>query len=104
MVMGRAVRRGVVRLRCLGLQPCVCVRAHACVCVCTCRCALLACRVMTCTPCRLPCNPYPVLSSDVCDTRSALEANAYSCWMAGNVLLEKESDWTRAMAQFTRAK
>ncbi|KAI8465561.1 MAG: hypothetical protein J3K34DRAFT_525289 [Monoraphidium minutum] len=43
-------------------------------------------------------------AAGVCDTRSALEAEAYSAWMAGNVLLEKESDWARALGHFTRAK
>lgn len=33
-----------------------------------------------------------------------LEAEAYSLWMAGSVLLEKESDWEGALARFLRAR
>lgn len=33
-----------------------------------------------------------------------LEAEAYSLWMAGSVLLEKESDWEGALARFLRAQ
>jgi hypothetical protein len=50
-------------------------------------------------------NPlFPTALSEVCDTRSALEAEAYAAWMAGNVLLEKEADWARALGHFSRAK
>ncbi|GLC39232.1 hypothetical protein PLESTM_000866500 [Pleodorina starrii] len=38
------------------------------------------------------------------DTRGSLEAEAYCCWMGGNLLLERESDWEMALAKFTRAK
>jgi signal recognition particle subunit SRP68 len=38
------------------------------------------------------------------DTRSALEADAYSSWMTGNLLLEKESDWHKALGAYLRAK
>ncbi|EFJ53265.1 hypothetical protein VOLCADRAFT_102865 [Volvox carteri f. nagariensis] len=38
------------------------------------------------------------------DTQGALEAEAYCCWMGGNLLLERESDWELALAKFTRAK
>jgi hypothetical protein len=43
-------------------------------------------------------------AAEVCDTRSALEAEAYACWLGGIVLLEKESDWEGALAKFGRAK
>ncbi len=43
-------------------------------------------------------------ASQRCDTRSALEAEAYSSWMGGNLLLEKESDWEGALARYARAK
>lgn len=33
-----------------------------------------------------------------------LEAEAYSLWMAGSVLLEKESDWEGALARFLKAR
>ncbi len=33
-----------------------------------------------------------------------LEAEAYSLWMAGSLLLEKESDWEGALARFLRAR
>lgn len=36
--------------------------------------------------------------------RPQLEAEAYSLWMAGSVLLEKESDWEGALARFLRAR
>jgi hypothetical protein len=39
-----------------------------------------------------------------CDTRSALEAEAYSSWMAGNVLMERETDWEKALATYSRAR
>lgn len=48
--------------------------------------------------------PCPPSFSEVSDTRSALEAEAYASWMGGNLLLEKESDWPKALALFTRAK
>jgi hypothetical protein len=44
------------------------------------------------------------IAGAVCDTRSAVEADAYASWMGGNVLMEKESDWQRALACYTRAK
>jgi RNA-binding signal recognition particle 68 len=42
----------------------------------------------------------------VCILRSggALEAEAYSSWMAGLLALEKEADWGAALAQLSRAK
>eukprot|EP00879_Flechtneria_rotunda_P020354 GHRR01021405.1.p1 GENE.GHRR01021405.1~~GHRR01021405.1.p1 ORF type:complete len:546 (+),score=261.79 GHRR01021405.1:1195-2832(+) len=43
------------------------------------------------------------LAHATCDTRSALEADAYSSWMTGNVWMEKETDWKRALAAYTRA-
>lgn len=43
-------------------------------------------------------------ASHCCDTRGALEAEAYASWMAGNVLLEKETDWEKALAHYARAK
>lgn len=33
-----------------------------------------------------------------------LEAEAYSLWMAGSLLLEKESDWEGALARFLKAR
>ena len=51
-----------------------------------------------------PLPPLALRPAEVADTRSALEAEAYSAWMAGNVLLEKEADWARALALFTRAR
>lgn len=33
-----------------------------------------------------------------------LEADAYSLWMAGSLLLEKETDWEGALARFMRAR
>ncbi|KAF8071382.1 SRP68 [Scenedesmus sp. PABB004] len=44
------------------------------------------------------------LAGAVCDTRSALEADGYACWMAGNVLMEREADWEGAAAAYSRAK
>ncbi|WIA32643.1 hypothetical protein OEZ86_003445 [Tetradesmus obliquus] len=44
------------------------------------------------------------IAGTVCDTRSAVEADAYAAWMSGNVLMETESDWQRALACYTRAK
>ncbi|PNW81938.1 hypothetical protein CHLRE_06g267100v5 [Chlamydomonas reinhardtii] len=38
------------------------------------------------------------------DTRGALEAEAYCSWMAGQLMLERESDWEAALAKFSRAK
>jgi signal recognition particle subunit SRP68 len=43
-------------------------------------------------------------ATDVCDTRSALETEAYSSWLHGAVLLEKETDWEGALTKFGRAK
>ena len=39
-----------------------------------------------------------------CDDRSSLEAEAYSAWMAGNLLLEKETDWEGALTAFFRSR
>ena len=33
-----------------------------------------------------------------------LEAEAYSSWIAGSVLLERETDWEGALARFVRAR
>eukprot|EP00887_Chlorella_sp_A99_P002852 scaffold6.g2852.t1 len=44
------------------------------------------------------------LASQRCDARTQLEAEAYSSWMAGSMLLEKESDWEQALARFVRAR
>ena len=41
-----------------------------------------------------PCMPSPL----------QLEAEAYGLWMAGSVLLEKESDWEGALARFLKAR
>ena len=39
-----------------------------------------------------------------CLLPAQLESEAYSLWMAGSVLLEKESDWEGAAARFLRAR
>jgi hypothetical protein len=44
------------------------------------------------------------LTSSRCDARSNLEAEAYGAWMAGTLLLEKESDWEGALTSFLRSK
>ncbi|KAI3436731.1 hypothetical protein D9Q98_006146 [Chlorella vulgaris] len=44
------------------------------------------------------------LTSQRCDTRTQVEAEAYSLWMAGSVLLEKESDWEGALARFLKSR
>ncbi|KAI7837680.1 hypothetical protein COHA_008473 [Chlorella ohadii] len=44
------------------------------------------------------------LTAARCDARTQLEAEAYSLWMAGSLLLEKESDWEGALARFLRAR
>jgi signal recognition particle subunit SRP68 len=44
------------------------------------------------------------LTSARCDARSALEAEAYASWMAGSLLLEKETDWEGALARYVRSK
>jgi signal recognition particle subunit SRP68 len=44
------------------------------------------------------------LTSARCDARSNLEAEAYSAWMAGTLLLEKETDWEGALTAFLRSK
>lgn len=44
------------------------------------------------------------LTAERCDARSSLEAEAYSAWMGGTLLLEKETDWEGALAQFLRAR
>ena len=43
------------------------------------------------------------LTAACCDDRTSLEAEAYSLWMTGNLLLEKETDWERALASFIKA-
>lgn len=44
------------------------------------------------------------LTAERCDARSNLEAEAYSAWMAGTLLLEKETDWEGALSRFLRAR
>lgn len=44
------------------------------------------------------------ISNAVCDTRSTVEADAYSSWMGGNVLMEREEDWEATLAAYTRAR
>lgn len=44
------------------------------------------------------------LTAARCDARSNLEAEAYSAWMSGTMLLEKANDWQGALAAFGRAK
>ena len=38
------------------------------------------------------------------NAKTALEAEAYSCFMFGNFLAEQERDWSRALAKFMRAR
>eukprot|EP00959_Pyramimonas_sp_CCMP1952_P264669 5533887-Pyramimonas_sp.AAC.2 len=38
------------------------------------------------------------------DTRTALEAEAYSSWMGANVLFEQEKDWDGALNKFLRTR
>ena len=38
------------------------------------------------------------LAGGTCDTRSALEAEAYASWMCGNLGMEREADWQAAIA------
>lgn len=40
----------------------------------------------------------------VCDARGALESEAYAAWMQGNALMEGETQWEGAAAQFSRAR
>lgn len=49
-------------------------------------------------------HPTPCPVSSHPPTAEQLEAEAYSLWMAGSVLLEKESDWEGALARFLRAR
>jgi tetratricopeptide (TPR) repeat protein len=44
------------------------------------------------------------LTSEICDHRTALEAEAYTAWMNGNYLLEKETDWQGALTSFLKSK
>ncbi|KAL6755220.1 subunit of the signal recognition particle [Haematococcus lacustris] len=44
------------------------------------------------------------LVAAVGDPRSTAEAEAYASWLLGSLLLEKETDWQRALAQLTRAR
>jgi len=44
------------------------------------------------------------LAAARCDTRSALEAEAYASWMKGMLGLEKEADWHVAADDLKRAK
>jgi len=44
------------------------------------------------------------LTSEICDHRTALEAEAYAAWMNGNYLLEKETDWQGALTSFLKSK
>ena len=45
-----------------------------------------------------------ILTAKRCDSRTALEAEAYEAWMSGNLLLEKENDWAATLKSFVRAK
>lgn len=44
------------------------------------------------------------LTAARCDARTNLEAEAYCAWLAGTLLLEKESDWHSALTAFHRAR
>lgn len=44
------------------------------------------------------------LAAARCDARTQLEAEAYALWLAGSLLLEKESDWEGAAARFLKAR
>lgn len=44
------------------------------------------------------------IAVECCDVQGRLEAEAYATWLHGSMLLEKESDWTLALAKFTRAR
>lgn len=44
------------------------------------------------------------LASSCCDTRSGLEAEAYSAWMTGTLFLEKGKAWNEALSHFHHAK
>lgn len=44
------------------------------------------------------------LAAERCDTRGALEAEAYASWMGGLLALEREADWHSALAQLSRSK
>lgn len=44
------------------------------------------------------------LTADRCDARSNLEAEAYSAWLSGTLLLEKETEWETALAHFIKSQ
>jgi hypothetical protein len=44
------------------------------------------------------------VASTVCDTKGALEAEAYGAWMQGNAMMEGETQWEAARTQFSRAR
>ena len=54
-------------------------------------------------PARLPACPM-YLPAHLFSLLLQLEAEAYSLWMSGSVLLEKESDWEGALGRFLRAR
>ncbi|MEW5303838.1 MAG: hypothetical protein WDW36_006492 [Sanguina aurantia] len=41
---------------------------------------------------------------DKCDSRSSVEAEAYSSWLQGSLMVETEADWELALGKLTRAK
>lgn len=43
-------------------------------------------------------------AAEKCDRRSALEAEAYSCWLGASLLQEAEGRWQAAVAKFGRCK
>ena len=49
-------------------------------------------------------NEVARLAAARCDTRTALEAEAYASLMAGHLGLEREADWKMTLARYTRAK
>lgn len=48
-------------------------------------------------------NDLVTLCSEAADDKTKLEAEAYCCWMNGNLCLEQEN-WSQALDSFTRAK
>lgn len=48
-------------------------------------------------------NGLVALCAEMADDKTKLEAEAYCCWMTGNLRLEQE-DWAPALESFTRAK
>lgn len=47
---------------------------------------------------------FSQLCSSKADDRTALEAAAYSAYMTGSLLLEREDDWDKALRNFQNAR